>query len=241
GGEFLLRCARVAPPEQKCAFALTRDGRPVKVQRTIFSECFYALAMDALWRVTGDARYQVLAPGPRLGGPLPASQPPPPLSLPFPNPREGAPRAPRGRLLGLWDWEPRTEPPPAPPLQRDGHAVLENVSEDGRELPGCLGRHQNPGHALEAGWFLLGYASRKGDPALRAHVIEKFLLLPFHSGWDPEAPGHSVPLCPQLEWDMKLWWPHSEAMIAFLMGYRDSGDPALLRLFEQVAEYTFCQ
>ncbi|XP_021107972.1 N-alpha-acetyltransferase 10 isoform X5 [Heterocephalus glaber] len=188
GGEFLLRCARVAPPEQKCAFALTRDGRPVKVQRTIFSECFYALAMDALWRVTGDARYQ-----------------------------------------------------------RDGHAVLENVSEDGRELPGCLGRHQNPGHALEAGWFLLGYASRKGDPALRAHVIEKFLLLPFHSGWDPEHGGlfyfQDVDgLCPtQLEWDMKLWWPHSEAMIAFLMGYRDSGDPALLRLFEQVAEYTFCQ
>lgn len=40
---------------------------------------------------------------------------------------------------------------------------------------------------------------------------------------------------------MKLWWPHCEAMIAFLMGYRDSGDPALLRLFEQVAEYTFRQ
>lgn len=40
---------------------------------------------------------------------------------------------------------------------------------------------------------------------------------------------------------MKLWWPHSEAMIAFLMGYSDSGDPALLRLFYQVAEYTFRQ
>lgn len=40
---------------------------------------------------------------------------------------------------------------------------------------------------------------------------------------------------------MKLWWPHSEAMIAFLMGYSESGDPALLRLFYQVAEYTFRQ
>lgn len=40
---------------------------------------------------------------------------------------------------------------------------------------------------------------------------------------------------------MKLWWPHSEAMIAFLMGYSDSGDPALLHLFFQVAEYTFRQ
>lgn len=40
---------------------------------------------------------------------------------------------------------------------------------------------------------------------------------------------------------MKLWWPHSEAMIALLMGYSDSGDPALLHLFYQVAEYTFRQ
>lgn len=40
---------------------------------------------------------------------------------------------------------------------------------------------------------------------------------------------------------MKLWWPHSEAMIAFLMGYSDSGDPALLHLFRRVADYTFRQ
>ena len=40
---------------------------------------------------------------------------------------------------------------------------------------------------------------------------------------------------------MKLWWPHSEAMIAFLMGYSDIGDPALLHLFYKVAEYTFRQ
>lgn len=40
---------------------------------------------------------------------------------------------------------------------------------------------------------------------------------------------------------MKLWWPHSEAMIAFLMGYSNTGDPTLLRLFCQVAEYTFRQ
>ncbi|XP_021107967.1 N-alpha-acetyltransferase 10 isoform X2 [Heterocephalus glaber] len=263
GGEFLLRCARVAPPEQKCAFALTRDGRPVKVQRTIFSECFYALAMDALWRVTGDARYQREATEmmdqvvrwvredpsglgrPPLSGTLAAEPMAVPMMLLSLVAQLGDhDEALAGRYAELGDWCAQRI---LRHVQRDGHAVLENVSEDGRELPGCLGRHQNPGHALEAGWFLLGYASRKGDPALRAHVIEKFLLLPFHSGWDPEHGGlfyfQDVDgLCPtQLEWDMKLWWPHSEAMIAFLMGYRDSGDPALLRLFEQVAEYTFCQ
>ncbi|XP_067578691.1 LOW QUALITY PROTEIN: N-acylglucosamine 2-epimerase-like [Pseudorca crassidens] len=132
-------------------------------------------------------------------------------------------------------------------VQRGGQAVLENVSEDGEGLSGCLGRHQNPGHALEAGWFLFRHAIQRGDPKLQAHVIDKFLLLPFRSGWDPDdgsliyfqgADG----LCPtQLEWAMKLWWPHSEAMIAFLMGYSESGDSALLNIFYQVAEYTFRQ
>lgn len=55
----MLRFARVAPPGKKCAFVLTRDGQPIKVQRTIFSECFYTMAMNELWRVTGEARYQV--------------------------------------------------------------------------------------------------------------------------------------------------------------------------------------
>ena len=30
-------------------------------------------------------------------------------------------------------------------IQRNGTAVLENVSPEGSELPGCLGRLQNPG------------------------------------------------------------------------------------------------
>lgn len=43
----------------KCAFCLTKDGKAVKVQRTIFSECFYVMAMDELSRVTGDRVMQV--------------------------------------------------------------------------------------------------------------------------------------------------------------------------------------
>ncbi|XP_032476215.1 LOW QUALITY PROTEIN: N-acylglucosamine 2-epimerase-like [Phocoena sinus] len=132
-------------------------------------------------------------------------------------------------------------------VQRGGQAVLENVSEDGEGLSGCLGRHQNPGHALETGWFLLRHAIHRGDPKLRAHVIDKFLLLPFRSGWEVQSGGlfyfqGADGLCPtQLEWAMKLWWPHSEATITFLMGYSESRDSALLNIFYQVAEYTFRQ
>lgn len=64
GGEFLRKFARLSngdggDRQWKCAFCLTRDGRVVKVQRTIFSECFYVLALDELSRVTGDPDMQV--------------------------------------------------------------------------------------------------------------------------------------------------------------------------------------
>ncbi|XP_044299388.1 N-acylglucosamine 2-epimerase isoform X2 [Varanus komodoensis] len=132
-------------------------------------------------------------------------------------------------------------------VQRSGTAVLENVSEDGKELPGCLGRQQNPGHALEAGWFLLRHAQRQRNSALLSQVVEKFIKQPFRSGWDPEQEGLFAfqdvdGLCPtQLEWKMKLWWPHTEAMIAFLMGFAETRDQELLELFDQVAKYTFAK
>lgn len=38
---------------------------------------------------------------------------------------------------------------------------------------------------------------------------------------------------------MKLWWPHCEALIAFLMAYSQTKKPELLERFSQVYEYTF--
>lgn len=43
----------------------------------------------------------------------------------------------------------------------------------------------------------------------------------------------------QLEWSMKLWWPHCEALIAYLMAYSHTKEPALLERFSQVYDYTF--
>ena len=59
GGEFLRQFACVPSDSWKCAFCLTKDGKAVKIQRTIFSECFYIMAMDELSRVTGDKDMQV--------------------------------------------------------------------------------------------------------------------------------------------------------------------------------------
>uniref|UniRef100_A0A8C8RUM9 N-acylglucosamine 2-epimerase n=1 Tax=Pelusios castaneus TaxID=367368 RepID=A0A8C8RUM9_9SAUR len=258
GGEFLLHFARVGTESHKAAFALSRDGRPAKVQRSIYSECFCALGLDELGRTTGESRYrreaQVLLDAvvhwvredpTELGRPpLAGAVPHEPLAVPMMLLclAEQLGMGTGGQLAELEQWCAQRL---LSHLQRDGSVVLENVSEDGKELPGCLGRQQNPGHALEAGWFLLRYAQRQGDSALAAQVIQGFMVQPFRAGWDPEHGGLFAfqdvdGLCPtQLEWSMKLWWPHVEAMVAFLAAYAHSRDPALLHLFHQVAEYTF--
>ncbi|XP_013929730.1 PREDICTED: N-acylglucosamine 2-epimerase [Thamnophis sirtalis] len=161
GGEFLLRYARVAPPSQKCAFVLTRDGRPVKIQRTIFSECFYVLGLDELGRATGESHYQREALSmmeaivhwvredsselgrPQLAGAVPHDSMAVPMMLLnlVDQLSEGDVEV-ANRFKDLDNWSAERI---LSHLQRNGAAVLENVSEDGKELPGCLGRQQNPG------------------------------------------------------------------------------------------------
>ncbi len=45
--------------DNRCYFCVTADGRPVKLQRTIFSECFYVMAMAEVGRATGNTQYKV--------------------------------------------------------------------------------------------------------------------------------------------------------------------------------------
>uniref|UniRef100_A0A1A8J1W5 N-acylglucosamine 2-epimerase n=3 Tax=Nothobranchius kuhntae TaxID=321403 RepID=A0A1A8J1W5_NOTKU len=263
GGAFLRKFARVSSSggQWKCAFCLTRDGKAVKVQRSIFSECFYVMAMDELSRVTEDQDMQLEAEQmmeqlihwvrvdwsglgrPQLPGDVPTNSMAVPMMLlclvqQLSEDRQGVEQ--KYAELGSWCVQQILQH-----VQRDGAAILENVSADGSELPGCLGRLQNPGHALEAGWFLLQYAAERGDEQIQTTAIQKFVELPYESGWDKahgglfyflDVDGH----CPtQLEWSMKLWWPHSEALIALLMAYSQSRKAELLQSFFQVYDYTF--
>lgn len=123
--------------------------------------------------------------------------------------------------------------------------MLEKVSDEGKEIAGAEGRLINPGHAIEAGWFLLQYATRKQNYELARIAIDKFIVQSFEIGWDDmyggilymlDANGHSPT---QLEWNMKLWWPHAEALIAFLMAYKETRDERFMEKFDLVFQYTF--
>ena len=45
--------------DNRCYFCVTNDGKPVKLQRTIFSECFFVMAMAEAGKATGDNLYKV--------------------------------------------------------------------------------------------------------------------------------------------------------------------------------------
>lgn len=130
-------------------------------------------------------------------------------------------------------------------IQRNGKAILENISPDGKEVGGSAGRLMNPGHAIEAGWFLLEHAEETKNDELRLIAIEKFIKLPFEIGWDKVHGGlfyflDADGLSPvQLEWNMKLWWPNCEAMIAFLLAYKVTREAHFLNVFKNVMQYCF--
>ncbi len=122
-------------------------------------------------------------------------------------------------------------------------AVLENVGPNGEaRLEFTEGRVLNPGHAIEGAWFLLEHAARKNDKALLTRC-EDIFNWSFARGWDKEYGGilYFTDVCglppESYEHDMKLWWPHNEALICSLMLYRDTGKQEYLDKFYLVLDY----
>ncbi len=128
--------------------------------------------------------------------------------------------------------------------QENQHILLENVKPDGSLVDGAKGRLVNPGHSIEASWFMMTEYEYNHDEELLKFALD-VLEGSFNIGWDKKYGGllyfvdrENRP-CEQLEWDMKLWWPHDEMLIAFMMAYRITKDEKYLRLYKKVHNYSF--
>ena len=86
-----------------------------------------------------------------------------------------------------------------------------------------------------------------GNDQLRQTAIEQFIEQPCVYGTDVvhgglfyfvDADGHS-PV--QLEWPMKLWWVHCEAMLALLMAFQSSRQQKHWELFLKLFQYCFAK
>ncbi len=124
-------------------------------------------------------------------------------------------------------------------------AVFENVNPDGSLASGSRGRLVNPGHSIEASWFLMSEAVYRGNNQELMDMALNILEWSFNLGWDEKEGGlryfvdvDSKPV-QALEWDMKLWWPHNEMLIAFLMAYKLTGKQKYLDKYQLVHDYTF--
>jgi len=115
----------------------------------------------------------------------------------------------------------------------------------GEDLSAHLdGRVVNPGHSIEAAWFLLEEHRRRKCPEARDLAL-RVLDASWDIGWDPEHGGLlslvDVTGAPVQEvWaELKYWWPHCEAIIAFLMAYRETGDQRYLDRWRAVQDWTY--
>ena len=121
--------------------------------------------------------------------------------------------------------------------------MLENVSSvDGSPVDCFEGREINPGHDLEALWFMMKLGVRRDDKALIEKCVDIALRV-IERGWDKEFGGiyyfldaKGVPQ-QKLEWDQKLWWVHIESAIAMLKGYQLTGNEKCLDWFLKLDAY----
>ncbi len=127
----------------------------------------------------------------------------------------------------------------------EAKAVFENVNPDGSQVSGSRGRLVNPGHSIEASWFLMTEAVYRQNDQQLMDLALNILNWSFDLGWDVKEGGlryfvdvENKPV-QALEWDMKLWWPHNEMLIAFLMAYKLTKDEHYLQQYRLVHDYAF--
>jgi N-acylglucosamine 2-epimerase len=255
GARFLRNHAR-RKEDGRVYFSMTEDGQPIQLQRKIFSECFYIMAFAEYSRASGDQSYMVEAKEllekvwdwstdwskvgrPSYSGQTPSTM----LAVPM-------------ILLNLIEEVAGEEKQKYTQevddcirrmllhVHKNEKTVYEMVTPEGEFIDSIEGRLLNPGHAIEAGWFLQHWAQYLKRPDLSQTAID-MVRWSYDAGWDKQHGGilyflDSKGYSPTpLEWDMKLWWPHCEALYAHLLNYKITGDENDMKAFLQVHDYAF--
>ena len=122
--------------------------------------------------------------------------------------------------------------------------IVEHLGVNNELVDSMDGRLLNPGHAIEAMWFIMDLGKRLGDQALIDKAVD-IALKEVEYGWDHQYGGifyfmdrlgHPLQ---QLEWNQKLWWVHIETLITMIKGYQLTGNQKCLEWFERIHDYTW--
>jgi N-acylglucosamine 2-epimerase len=239
-------------------FSLTADGRPLVQPYNIFSDCFAMMGFAALDKIKPNQEYRsiventfenILARKSNWKGhyskAYPGTRPLKNFSLPMILCNLSLEAE---HILGserVNEFIPEVIHEVMEVFyQPELGLTLENVNPDGTFSDSFEGRLLNPGHTIEAMWFIMDLAQRLGDTALIKKACER-MLQTLEYGWDKkhggifyflDCQGHP----PQhLEWDQKLWWVHVEALVGLAKGYQYTGDSRCKTWFETLHEYTW--
>ena len=246
-------------------FTVTRDGKPLRKRRYWFSETFYIMANAEYYMATGESGYLDTAKKyfSFVYGMYrdPASDPYRITPKSYAQTRSTKTLANPMILLNVASIMRRADSEHSEfystvitDLIRDikhfykpeYHAMFENIdaTDNSVILDSAPCRIINPGHDIECAWFLLEEGIVRKDQSLisfAATVFNDALSL----GWDDEYGGIfyfkdilGLPV-EAYEHDMKLWWPHNEAMIASLMLYQHTGDQKYREIFDRLCDYSF--
>jgi N-acylglucosamine 2-epimerase len=256
GAEFLKKKGRNSKGDWY--FSLNREGMPLVEPYNIFSDCFASMAFGQLYLATDNREYADIAldtfynilrrqqnPKGKYSKIVPGTRPLQSFALPM-------------ILCNLvLEIEHLLDPAQIEDIIARGvHSVmdvfyqpasgliLENVAMDGSFSDSFEGRLINPGHGLEAMWFVMDLAKRSQNRELMQKAVNTTINILEYS-WDKkyggifyflDIKGHPPQ---QLEWDQKVWWVHMETIISLLKGYLLTGDLRCWEWFEKVHAYTW--
>ncbi len=239
-------------------FSLSCDGKPLVEPYNIFSDCFATMAFGQLYKATENEEYGQIAkstfenilsrrenPKGKFNKLVPGARPLKGFSLPMILcnlsleiehllPAELVEKTIQDAIHEVMDIF----------YQPDSGLILENVNPDGSFSDSFEGRLLNPGHAIEAMWFIMDLALRQKNAGIMQKAVD-ILLRTVKYGWDEKYGGifYFMDLKgyppQQLEWDQKLWWVHIETLISLIKGYALTGNPECLEWFEKVHDYTW--
>jgi N-acylglucosamine 2-epimerase len=256
GATFLSQHGR--DPEGNWYFSLNQTGQPLIQPYNIFSDCFAAMAFSQYALASGEEAAKTTALQAYGNVLRRKSNPKGQYDKAFPGTRSLKSLAVPMILANLtleMDWllegdqltsilketvaEVMTDF-----LDPDLGLMLEHVAPEGKKLDCYEGRLLNPGHGIEAMWFMMDIGDRLGDKALITQAVDVTLNI-LEYAWDPDYGGiyyfmDRLGAPPQqLEWDQKLWWVHVETLVALLMGYRLTGNPKCWEWFEKIHDYSW--
>ena len=251
--------------DKRMYFSVTKEGLPLRKRRYWFSESFYIIACAEYFKATGEVKYLESAKeysdfiwainengenDPYKITPKTYASTRNMRSLACPMillnvthimrevDGENKAKYDENAKKLLWEIEHYFYKP-------DLHITLESVGMNGEiitESAPC--RVVNPGHDIECAWFILDEAEYFEDESLKTlakNIFDDAIV----NGWDTEYEGikyfvdYMGKPVEAYEHDMKLWWPHNEAVIASLKLYQTYGDEQYLQWFERVTKYAF--